>query len=54
MHEYIAIPEADEIPHVSRYPMPESMDFDTDISDGVSKMRADTILGEIFHLHQRT
>ena len=30
------------------------MGFDTDISDGVTKMSADTILGEIVCLHQRT
>ena len=29
------------------------MGFDTDISDGVAKIRADTLLGEIFRLHQR-
>ena len=30
------------------------MVFDTDISDGVAKMRVATILGEIVRLHQRT
>ena len=30
------------------------MGFDTDISNGVAKMRAATLLGEIFRLHQRT
>ena len=30
------------------------MGFDTDISDGVSKMRAATLLGGIFCLHQCT
>ena len=30
------------------------MDFDTDIYDGVAKMRAATILGEIVRLHQCT
>ena len=30
------------------------MGFDTDIYYGVAKMRAATLLGDIFHLHQRT
>ena len=30
------------------------MGFDTDISDGVAKMRSATILGGIFRPHQRT
>ena len=30
------------------------MGFDTDISDGVTKMRAATILGDIVRLRQRT
>ena len=30
------------------------MGFDTDISDEVAKIRSTTLLGEIFHLHQRT
>ena len=30
------------------------MDLDTDISDGVAKMRAATLLGEIVRLHQCT
>ena len=30
------------------------MGFDTDISDGVAKMRAATLLGDIVRLHQRT
>ena len=30
------------------------MGIDTDISDGVAKMRAETLLGEIFRPHQRT
>ena len=29
------------------------MGIDTDISDGVAKMRAETLLGEIVRLHQR-
>ena len=40
--------------HVSSYPILESIGFGTDISDGVAKMRAANILGEIFRLHQRT
>ena len=39
---------------MSSYPMLESMGFDTDISDGVAKMRAATLLGKIIRLHQRT
>ena len=30
------------------------MGFDTDISDGVAKMRAATLLGDIYHLRQCT
>ena len=30
------------------------MGFDNDISDGVAKIRAATLLGEIVRLHQRT
>ena len=30
------------------------MILDTDIYDGFEKMRAAALLGEIFHLHQRT
>ena len=48
------IPDVEEFLHVSRYPMLEYIGFGADISDGVAKMRAATILGEIFRLHQRT
>ena len=50
----MAVTALEEVLHVSSYPMLESMGFNTDISDGVSKMRVSTLLGEIFHLHQRT
>ena len=53
-HDEMAISDLEKVPHVSSYPMLESMGFDTDISDGVEKMRAATILGEIICLHQRT
>ena len=48
------IPDVVEITHVSSYPLLESMGFDTDISDVVTKMRAATPLGHIFGLHQHT
>ena len=44
----------EEFFHVSGYPLLESMGFDTDISDGVTKMRAADRLGEIVRLHQCT
>ena len=50
----MAIPEVEEFLHVYSYPMTESMGFDTDISDGVAKMRAATLLGEIVRLRQCT
>ena len=53
-HVDMYIPDVEEVLRVSRYPLPESMDFDTAISDGVTKMRAATFLGEIVRLHQRT
>ena len=43
-----------EVFHVSSYTILESMGFDTDISDGVVKMTAATLLGEIVCLHQCT
>ena len=46
------IPDVEEVLHVSSYPLLESMGFDTDIYDGVTKMRAATILGDIVRLHQ--
>ena len=39
---------------MSSYPLIEYMGFDTDISDGVKKMRAATLLGDIVLLHQGT
>ena len=48
------IPAVEEVLHVSSYPLLESMGFDTDISDGVTKMRAATILGEVLRLHKCT
>ena len=48
------IPSLGGFPHVSSYPLIESMGFDTDIYDGVARMRAATHLGDIFRLHQRT
>ena len=53
-HEEMDIPALEEVLHVSRYPLLESMGFDADISDGVAKMRAATLLGDIARLHQRT
>ena len=48
------IPSVKEVFHVSSYTILESMGFDTDISDGVVKMTAATLLGEIVCLHQCT
>ena len=53
-HEYMDIPDVEEVSHVSIYHMPESMGFDTYISVGVSKMRAATLLGEVDRLNQCT
>ena len=50
----MAIPDVEEVRHVSSYPLIESMGFDTGIYDGVTKIRASTLLGDIFHLHQLT
>ena len=49
-HVDMAIPAVEEVLHMSIYPLLES----TGISDGVSKMRAVILLGDIFRLHQRT
>ena len=38
---------------MSSYSLIEYMGFDTDISDGVAKMSAAALLGDIFHLHKR-
>ena len=48
------IPAVEKVSYVSIYPMLQFMDFDTDISDEVAKIRSTTLLGEILHLHQRT
>ena len=50
----MAIPAVEDVSHVSRYPMLDSMGFDTDISDGVAKIRSATLLEEFVLLHQRT
>ena len=41
----------EEVAHVYSYPILESMVFDTSISDGVVKIRAATILGDIYNLY---
>ena len=51
-HEEMDIPALEEVLHVSSYPLLESMGFDTDIFDGVAKIRAGIILGDISLLHQ--
>ena len=50
-YDEMAIPSVEEVFHVSISPPLESTVFDTDISDGVTKMRAATLLRDIFHLH---
>ena len=50
----MAIPAVEEVSHVYSYPLLESMSFDTDIPDGVAKMRATTLLGDIVRLYQRS
>ena len=52
--DYMDIPAVEEFSQVSGYPLVEYMGFGTDISDGVAKMRAATLLGDIFRLCQRT
>ena len=44
----------EEVLYVSSYPVLEYMGFDADISDGVAKMRAAALLGDIVLLHQYT
>ena len=51
-HANLDITDVEEVAHVSSYPMPEAMYFDTDISDEVAKMRAATILRYIVRLDQ--
>ena len=50
----MTISAVEEVSRVSSCPMLESMVFDTDIYDGVAKMSAATILGEIVRLNQHT
>ena len=54
VHGDMAIPSVEKVLHVSSYPLLEPMGFYTDISDGVTKMRAATPLGYIARIHQRT
>ena len=49
----MATPVVEESFHVPIYPLLEYMGFDTDISDGVAKIRASTILGDIVRLRQK-
>ena len=44
----------EEVFHVTSYPLPESMGFDTNIYDGVTIMRAATLLVDIVRLRQCT
>ena len=53
-HGDMDIPAVEEVLNVSSYPLLEYVGFDTDIYDGVAKMRAAAPLGDIFHLHQCT
>ena len=53
-HGEMATLDVDDVLNVSNYPLLESIGFDTDIYDGVAKMRAATILGKIVYLHQNT
>ena len=50
----LAITAMEEVVHVSSYPVLEYMCFDTGLTDGFTKMRAATLLGDIVHLHQCT
>ena len=51
-HDELSIPDEEEVAHVSSYPLIEYMGFDTDISCGVKKMRAATLLEWIVRLYQ--
>ena len=53
-NDYMDVPSVEEVSRMTIYPLIEYMGFGTDVSDGVAKMRAATILGDIFHLHQHT
>ena len=52
-HAKMDVPTMEEVSHVSSYPLPESMCFYTNISDGVAKMRAAILLVDNVRLHQR-
>ena len=53
-HDNLYIPDVEEVVRVTSYPPLESMGFDTDISDGVSKISAAITLVGIVCLHQCT
>ena len=53
-HEYMAIPSVKEFFSCVQLPSARIYGFLTDISDGVIKMRAAAILGDIVRLHQHT
>ena len=46
-YDEMDIPYVEEVAHVSRYPLLESMNFDTGISGLVTKNRAATLLGDL-------
>ena len=54
VNDEMDIPPVEEVVCVYSYPLLESIGFDTDVSDGVAKMRAVTLLREIVRLHQCT
>ena len=54
VHDELAIADVEKVAHVSSYPILEYIGFDTGISDEVAKMRAATLLGDIFHIHKCT
>ena len=49
-HDDMATLNVGNVLNVSNYPLLESIGFDTDIYYGVAKMRAATLLGDIFLL----
>ena len=48
-YDNMYIPDLEEVLHVYSYPLPEYMGFNTDISDGVTKMRAAIVLSLGLH-----
>ena len=48
-HDDMDVPAVEEVLHVYSYPLLEYMGFNTDISDGVKKMRAATVLSLGLH-----